>query len=177
MLKSALSLVNDVVSQATDLVFNKTELEKKLDEALSKDPWGASSTLLKELARATRSPQHLPVIMRHVWASLNHADKNWRQTYKGLVLLEALLKHGAERVVDDARDQIFRVRALQDYSHFDDKKDQGAGIREVSKKLLALLSDTELLREERRKAQGAAYGSLSNEGGSAAGHPQKLCPQ
>jgi hypothetical protein len=35
---------------------NRTELEKKLDEALSKANWGASTTLLREIAQATFDP-------------------------------------------------------------------------------------------------------------------------
>lgn len=38
---------------STAAVQNKTDTEKKLDEALSKENWGASSTLLKELAQLT----------------------------------------------------------------------------------------------------------------------------
>ncbi len=32
---------------------NKTETEKKLDEALSNENWGASSTLLNDIAQLT----------------------------------------------------------------------------------------------------------------------------
>ncbi len=53
-LKSATSFIQESVSVGVDLVYNKSELEKKLDEALSKANWGASTTLLKEIAGATR---------------------------------------------------------------------------------------------------------------------------
>jgi hypothetical protein len=36
-----------------DVVQNKTELEKKLDEALSKANWGAPTSSLREIAAAT----------------------------------------------------------------------------------------------------------------------------
>lgn len=67
------------------------------------------------------------VIMREVWGSLNHAGKNWRQVFKGLVLLEYLIKLGSERVVDAARDQVFRVRTLTDFSHYEGGTDKGSG--------------------------------------------------
>jgi hypothetical protein len=35
------------------MVTNKTELEKKLDEALSKANWGAPQSLLREIATST----------------------------------------------------------------------------------------------------------------------------
>ncbi len=37
------------------MIQNKTDTEKKLDEALSNKPWGASSTLLNDLSRLTFS--------------------------------------------------------------------------------------------------------------------------
>jgi hypothetical protein len=61
---------------------NRTDLEKKLDDALSKANWGAPMSLLREIAAATNDPMDYPVVMREVWAALNHAGKNWRQIYK-----------------------------------------------------------------------------------------------
>jgi hypothetical protein len=68
-----------------------------------------------------------PTIMREVWGSLNHAGKNWRQVFKGLVLLEYLVKFGSERVVDAARDHLFRVRTLTDFTYFEGGGDKGTG--------------------------------------------------
>ena len=79
-------------------------------------------------------------IMREVWESLNHAGKNWRQIFKGLTLLDVLLKHGSERVVDDARDHLFRIRTLTDFTHHEDGSDKGAGVREKAKQVPILRS-------------------------------------
>ena len=38
-----------------DVIQNKTDTEKKLDEALSGKNWGASSTLLNDIAKLTFS--------------------------------------------------------------------------------------------------------------------------
>lgn len=48
------SLGNEVVAAGMDLVYNKSDLEKKLDEALSRQKWGATHTLLREIASASR---------------------------------------------------------------------------------------------------------------------------
>ena len=53
ILSSLSSLAGELVAAATDLATSKTELEKKLDEALSNKNWGASNTLLREIANAT----------------------------------------------------------------------------------------------------------------------------
>ena len=52
-LGSLLASASDLVAQAQDVISNKTELEKKLDAALSKENWGASATQLREIAAAT----------------------------------------------------------------------------------------------------------------------------
>jgi epsin len=65
--------------------------------------------------------------MREVWASLNHSGKNWKQIFKGLTLLDALVKYGSGRVVEDARDHMYRIRTLTDYTHYEDGSDKGAG--------------------------------------------------
>ncbi len=43
------------VFRSADVIQNKTETEKKLDEALSSKNWGASSTLLNDIAKLTFS--------------------------------------------------------------------------------------------------------------------------
>ena len=52
-LKDLTALATDFVQTATDIALNRTELEKKLDEALSSKNWGSSMTQLRELAAAS----------------------------------------------------------------------------------------------------------------------------
>ena len=40
---------------------NRSDLEKKLDEALSKANWGAPNTLLREIAAATNEYSDYPI--------------------------------------------------------------------------------------------------------------------
>ncbi len=50
----------------------------------------------------------------------------WRKIYKSLQLLEFLVKHGSEKVIDAARSHMYELKALQNYSYVDEKhKDQG----------------------------------------------------
>ena len=113
--------------------------------------------------------------MKAVWASLNHSGKNWRVVFKGLALLEHLIKHGTERVVDDSRDHIHQIRTLNDFSHFVEGVDKGSGVREKSKQLVEMLNDNSLIREERQKARnlrekmGGSRSSNSSSGGGYSG--------
>lgn len=46
--------------------------------------------------------------------------------FQALQLLEYLVKHGSERVVDDARSHISTIKMLRSFHYIDDKgKDQG----------------------------------------------------
>jgi hypothetical protein len=76
------------------------------------------------------------------------------------------VKHGSERVVDDARDHLFRIRTLTDFTHHQDGGDKGAGVREKAKALVELLNDNLRIREEREQARRLRdkYVGISNVG-------------
>ena len=94
-----------------------TELEKKIAEACSNKPWGASSTQLSEIAQSTYDYQEYPVVMSNVWKLVG--SKSGRIIYKALSLLEYLVRNGSERAVEDARDHMFQLRSLTDYQTAD----------------------------------------------------------
>lgn len=109
------------------------------------------------------------------------AAEEWRQIYKSLQLLEFLIKHGSERVVDDARGHITLLKMLRQF-HFIDQngKDQGINVRNRAKELAELLGDVERIRSERKKARvtktkytgaegGVTFGSGLSSGGRFSG--------
>ena len=81
-----------------------TDLDRKIMEACSNKPWGASSTTLAEIAQATFDYQEYPIVMAAVWRHMGESAKNWRVVYKSLSLLDFLVRNGSERSVEDARD-------------------------------------------------------------------------
>lgn len=141
----------DLYNQAVKAV-SKTETEKKLAEALSNANWGASTTLLREIANLTFDYQEYSVVMREVWQTLQQPPRYWRQIFKALTLLEYLIKNGAERVVQEAQDRVHMVRALSGFSFYHEGGEKGAGVREKAKALGELLADNERIKEEREKA-------------------------
>ncbi|KAI4216557.1 MAG: hypothetical protein LQ351_001046 [Letrouitia transgressa] len=98
------------------------------------------------------------------------AAEEWRQIYKGLQLLEFLIKNGSERVVDDARSHLSLLKMLRQF-HFIDQngKDQGINVRNRSKELTELLSDVEKIRGERKKARSNRNKFGGVEGGAMSG--------
>ncbi|KAF4459234.1 ENTH domain-containing [Fusarium albosuccineum] len=157
--------------KAQNAVMNFTEMEAKVREATNNEPWGASSTLMQEIANGTFNYQTLNEIMPMIYRRFTEkAAEEWRQIYKALQLLEFLIKHGSERVIDDARGHISLLKMLRQF-HFIDQngKDQGINVRNRAKELAELLSDVERIRSERKKARATKNKYTGVEGGSTFG--------
>lgn len=70
------------------------------------------------------------------------------------MVLQYLIKNGSERVVTSAREHIYDLRSLENYTYVDDLgKDQGVNIRHKVKDLIDFVQDDDRLREERKKAK------------------------
>ncbi|KAG6022775.1 hypothetical protein E4U41_002168 [Claviceps citrina] len=157
--------------KAQNAVMNYTEMESKVREATNNEPWGASSTLMQEIANGTFSYQTLNEIMPMIYRRFTEKSaEEWRQIYKALQLLEFLIKHGSERVVDDARGHLPLLKMLRQF-HFIDQngKDQGINVRNRAKELAELLGDVERIRSERKKARATKSKYTGVEGGMTFG--------
>ena len=109
----------------------------------------------------------MPMIYRRF---TEKSAEEWRQIYKALQLLEYLIKHGSERVIDDARSHITLLKMLRQF-HFIDQngKDQGVNVRHRAKELAELLGDVERIRSERKKARTNKGKFTSMQGGGGLG--------
>lgn len=98
----------------------------------------------------------------------------WRVIFKGLTLLEHLLKNGSERCVDDARNHSHILRNLDRFNYYEGTIDRGVGVREKSKQVVEVLQDDERIREERQKARTlrekfSGRGAVSSGSGGGGG--------
>ena len=132
------SYAKQAANQASTLVAG-SELEKKLAEATSNEPWGASGTMLSEIARATYGYEDFKTVVGFVWRNAALTGSLWRVVYKTLNMLDYLLRHGSDRVIEDARDHLREIKKLQKFEYVDptDGKDQGANVREKARQLVA----------------------------------------
>jgi epsin len=165
--------IKSMYNQAKNVVLNVSEMEAKVREATNDDPWGASSTLMQEIAQGTFNFQQFNEIMPCIYSQFMEKEaRQWRQIYKALQLLEYLIKHGSERVVDDARSHISTLKMLRSFHYIDEKgKDQGLNVRNRSKELVELLADVDKIRRERKeaKANRSKYVGTGNDGFSFGG--------
>ncbi|KAI6042668.1 hypothetical protein EDC04DRAFT_2657742 [Pisolithus marmoratus] len=130
--------IKAMYNQAKNAVLNVSEMEAKVREATNDEPC-----------------QQFNEIMPSIYARFMEKEaRQWRQIYKALQLLEYLVKHGSERVVDDARSHISTLKMLRNFHYIDEKgKDQGLNVRNRARELVELLSNVETIRTERRKAK------------------------
>ncbi|TGJ82054.1 hypothetical protein E0Z10_g6722 [Xylaria hypoxylon] len=156
------------VRKVQNAVMNFTEMEAKVREATNNEPWGASSTIMQEIANGTFNYQTLNEIMPMIYRRFTEKTaEEWRQIYKSLQLLEFLIKHGSERVIDDARGHITLLKMLRQFHYIDPNgKDQGINVRNRAKELAELLGDVERIRAERKKARTNKAKYTGVEGGA-----------
>ncbi|GAA5909067.1 hypothetical protein JCM6882_001180 [Rhodosporidiobolus microsporus] len=167
--------LKSAVNKAKAYALNLTEYEQKVREATNDDPWGASSTLMQDIAQGTFNFQLFNEIMPTIYSRFTEKEaRQWRQIYKGLVLLEYLVKNGSERVIDDARSHLSLIRVLRNFHYIDENgKDQGINVRNRAKELGELLGDLDRVRMERRKAKANRnkYTGVGNDGLGGGGGP------
>ncbi|KAL5501904.1 ENT3 [Sanghuangporus vaninii] len=143
--------IKSMYNQAKNMVLNVSEMEAKVREATNDDPWGASSTLMQEIAQGQQFNEIMPCVYSRF---MDKEARQWREIYKALQLLEYIIKHGSERVVDDARSHLSTIKMLRNFHYIDEKgKDQGINVRNRAKELTELLMDVDRIRTERRKAK------------------------
>lgn len=149
-------------------VLKVPEIEQKVLDATSNEPWGPHGTVMADIAQATRNYNDYQMIMSIIWKRINDTGRNWRHVYKALTLLEFLVAHGSERVIDELKEHAYQISTLVDFQYIDSSgKDQGQNVRRKSQNLVTLLNDKEKIREARQKAveNRDKYRGLSSTGG------------
>eukprot|EP01038_Epipyxis_sp_PR26KG_P012250 gene12250-16423_t len=176
----SLATIKNSLDEVRAQVYPRNETERKVYDALSSKNWGASSTLLNDIA----SDEKYNIIVNLIWSNLEGEGKTWKHIFKTLTLLDFLIKNGAERIIEASRDKIYKIRTLQEYSYYEASVDKGSGVREKAKQICELLSSNDNIRSEREKARalrnkfvgidssnsmGGGYGGNSNYGGNSYG--------
>lgn len=133
-------------------------METKVREATNNEPWGCPTTLMSQIAAGTYNYREREEILSFIFRRFTEKAANeWRQIYKSLQLLDYLVKHGSERIIDDIRANLSLIQMLKSFHYIDSKgRDQGINVRNRSKNLVNLLNDDALVRLERKKARANA---------------------
>jgi hypothetical protein len=104
--------VRDIKREVNKNVLKVPRIEQKILDATSNEPWGPHGSLLADIAQATHNYHEYQMIMNIVWKRINDTGKNWRHVYKGLIVLDYLVAHGTERVIDDIREHAYQISVM-----------------------------------------------------------------
>ncbi|KAG6663948.1 hypothetical protein CIPAW_02G057100 [Carya illinoinensis] len=160
--------VRDIKREVNKKVLKVPGIEQKVLDATSNEPWGPHGSLLADIAQATRNYHEYQMIMAVIWKRINDTGKNWRHVYKALTVLDYLVAHGSERVIDETREHVYQLQTLADFQYIDSSgRDQGNNVRKKSQSLVVLVNDKERIIEVRQKAASNRdkFHSTSSTGG------------
>eukprot|EP00252_Welwitschia_mirabilis_P026075 TRINITY_DN8372_c0_g1_i3.p1 TRINITY_DN8372_c0_g1~~TRINITY_DN8372_c0_g1_i3.p1 ORF type:complete len:652 (+),score=162.45 TRINITY_DN8372_c0_g1_i3:1261-3216(+) len=99
---------------------------------------------------------------------LHSRNLNMSNLVERIKVLEYLIAHGVERVIDEIQDHSYQLSALSEFEYVEPSgKDQGINVRKKSQNLLALIRDKDKIQEVRQKAAANRdkYCGLSSTGG------------
>jgi len=141
------------VTCSKDVALRRSETEVLVRDSTNNEQWGPSGSDMRQIADLTYSPTDYTEIMTTLWERLEDSGKNWRHVYKGLLVIDYLLKNGSERVVQECKFRSLAIKTLGEFQYIDeDEKDQGLSVRQRAKAIMELLNDEKRLNAERQTA-------------------------
>lgn len=142
--------------------------QRVVRNATSNDPTGPTTFDMEEISSFTyQSQTEFMEVMDMLDRRLNDKGKNWRHVAKSLTVLDYLVRYGSDKCVLWAKDNLYIIKTLREFVHFDEtNNDQGAIIRVKAKELVSLLRDDERLKQERANAKkNKRYRSYDDDDG------------
>ncbi|BAF15669.1 clathrin interactor EPSIN 1 [Oryza sativa Japonica Group] len=159
--------VREIKREVNLKVLKVPELEQKVLDATSDEPWGPHGTTLSELSHATKKFAECQMVMSVLWTRLSERGSKWRHVYKALTIIEYLIANGSERAVDDILDHYSKISVLSSFEYVEPNgKDAGINVRKKVETILGLINDKEKIKSVREKAASNRdkYVGLSSTG-------------
>ncbi|KAJ0092677.1 hypothetical protein Patl1_25624 [Pistacia atlantica] len=131
-----------------------SEAELLAEEATNSDPWGPEARIMTKIADASFDVDDywrvVDVLHRRFY---NFDWKQWRESYKSLVLLEFLITHGPEDLAEEFQCETDVIQELATFKYIDERGlNWGAIMQKRAESILNLLRGGKILKEARLKA-------------------------
>ncbi|KAK8958129.1 Clathrin interactor EPSIN 1 [Platanthera guangdongensis] len=159
--------VRDIKREVNLKVLKVPEIEQKVLDATSDEPWGPHGSALLELAEATKKFTESQMVLNVLWTRLSDTSANWRHIYKALTVIEYLIANGSERIITNIDEQSHHISSLSSFEYVEPNgKDVGINVRKKVETILSLLGDKEKIQAVRKKADATRdkYFGLSSTG-------------
>ncbi|XP_066349188.1 clathrin interactor EPSIN 1-like [Miscanthus floridulus] len=159
--------VREIKREVNLKVLKVPEIEQKVLDATSDEPWGPHGSALSELAHTTKKFAECQMVMNVLWTRLSERGANWRHVYKALTIIEYLIANGSERAVDDILDHYSKISVLSSFEYVEPNgKDAGINVRKKVETIVGIINDKERIKAVRDKAASNRdkYVGLSSTG-------------
>ncbi|KAL7718633.1 ENTH domain-containing protein [Entamoeba marina] len=146
-------------ASARKTLYGLTDAQDFLREATNNEQWGPTSKQQQKIIQYTFHYKECREVMDYLYKRLYEDGKHWREIYKSLLVLDNILKNGSDEAVNIAVSRVVDVKTLQSFQKIDENgKDVGVNVRERSKQILELLTDSDYLKQVRSDT-GYGYNS------------------
>ncbi|KAI4334521.1 hypothetical protein L6164_019204 [Bauhinia variegata] len=155
--KQASFFLKDKIKTARLALTDVTPAQLMTEEATNGNPWSPDTPTLRSISRAAFELDDFSRIVDILHKRLLKFEKNnWRVSYNSVLVLEHLLTHGPESVAEEFQGdkQKHVIKQMTRFQHIDDKGfNWGLTVRKKSERILKLLEDGTVLKEERNRAR------------------------
>ncbi|KAJ6408914.1 hypothetical protein OIU84_008587 [Salix udensis] len=162
-----------------------TPAELLTEEATNGNSWAPDNPTLGSISRAAFEVDDywriVGILHKSLFESfgqirlLRFERKKWRPSYNSLIVLEHLLTHGPGSVAGEFQTDKDVIREMESFQCIDEKGfNWGLAVRKKSERILNLLEEGPLLKEERARARRVTrgiqgFGSFCHSSSSARG--------
>ncbi|KAI3926398.1 hypothetical protein MKX01_032586 [Papaver californicum] len=153
--KQASFFLKEKIKTARLALTDVTPAELLTEEVTNGNPWGPDTKTMGLISRAAFEVDDYWRIVEILHKKLIRFDrKNWRVSYKTLVLLEHLLTHGPESVAEEFKCDMKVIQDMRNFQYIDERGfTWGLTMKNKSERILKLLEKGPLLKEERDRAR------------------------
>ena len=103
--------------RVVNYVRNYTEVQLKVREATSNEPWGPANSILCEITDLAGDHETMIKILEAIIKRLQDHGKNWRRVYKALVLLDYMLKTNTRDLLEECTSVVCLIEDLRNFEY------------------------------------------------------------
>nr|GMD20314.1 epsin-3 isoform X1 [Ipomoea batatas] len=173
--KQASFFLREKIKTARLALTDVTPAQLLAEEATSGGQGSPDTRTLKMISRAAFEIDDYWRITEIMHKRLERFDRrNWRVSYQALIVLEHLMTHGPESVAKEFQTAQDVIQQMGNFQFIDERGfNWGLNVRKKSERVLQLLENGKLLKEERDKARKITrgiegFGSFSHRTHAAA---------
>ncbi|KAL6200174.1 hypothetical protein ACLB2K_029956 [Fragaria x ananassa] len=158
--KQASFFFKEKIKNARLVLTDVTPAQSLTEEATNGNPWAPDTRTLASISKAAFELDDFTRIVEILHKRfLKFERKEWRVSYNSLIVLENLLTHGPESVAAEFEVDKGVIEQMGGFQYIDEKGfNWGLAVRKKSGRILKLLNQGNLLKEERDRARKVTRG-------------------